>query len=113
MTCFVRGMRFELTRPFERYHLKVVRLPISPPTHPLRNFEEAAKIGLSAQIFKGLQFFSGVTAVPEAGGAVDSGWLGVPTRAGQQPIFSGRSGTSCPFRARNDGRTAPLCDIVR
>ena len=30
---FVRGMRFELTRPFERYHLKVVRLPISPPTH--------------------------------------------------------------------------------
>ena len=25
-------MRFELTRPFERYHLKVVRLPISPPT---------------------------------------------------------------------------------
>ena len=28
-------MRFELTRPFERYHLKVVRLPISPPTHPL------------------------------------------------------------------------------
>ena len=31
---FVRGMRFELTRPFERYHLKVVRLPISPPTQP-------------------------------------------------------------------------------
>ena len=31
---FVRGMRFELTRPFGRYHLKVVRLPISPPTHP-------------------------------------------------------------------------------
>ena len=29
---FVRGMRFELTHPFGRYHLKVVRLPISPPT---------------------------------------------------------------------------------
>jgi hypothetical protein len=25
-------MRFELTHPFGRYHLKVVRLPISPPT---------------------------------------------------------------------------------
>jgi hypothetical protein len=35
---FVRGMRFELTRPFERYHLKVVRLPISPPTHRLPKF---------------------------------------------------------------------------
>ena len=37
----VRGMRFELTRPFERYHLKVVRLPISPPTQqgrfPVKN----------------------------------------------------------------------------
>src|SRR5579863_6268000 len=48
---FVRGMRFELTHPFGRYHLKVVRLPISPPTHTsLGNFEVAAKIVLSALI---------------------------------------------------------------
>ena len=43
----VRGMRFELTRPFERYHLKVVRLPISPPTHA-----GAAKVSFLAGIFK-------------------------------------------------------------
>ena len=30
----VRGMRFELTHPFGRYHLKVVRLPVSPPPQP-------------------------------------------------------------------------------
>lgn len=48
---FVRGMRFELTRPFERYHLKVVRLPISPPTHrqQCQNFEGIAKIGFSGR----------------------------------------------------------------
>ncbi len=47
----VRGKRFELSRPFERYHLKVVRLPISPPTHnlPGQNFEVAAKIGFSVK----------------------------------------------------------------
>ncbi len=29
----VRQRRFELPRPFGRYHLKVVRLPISPSPH--------------------------------------------------------------------------------
>ncbi len=29
----VRKKRFELSQPFGRYHLKVVRLPISPPPH--------------------------------------------------------------------------------
>jgi hypothetical protein len=28
---------FEPAHPFGRYHLKVVRLPISPPGHPLRD----------------------------------------------------------------------------
>jgi hypothetical protein len=31
----VRGKRFELSHPFGRYHLKVVRLPVSPS--PLRS----------------------------------------------------------------------------
>jgi hypothetical protein len=53
----VRGMRFELTHPFGRYHLKVVRLPISPPTQ-LGNFEVGAKIGLSGRIFKGKSIIS-------------------------------------------------------
>lgn len=30
---FVRKRRFELPRQLRRYHLKVVRLPISPPPH--------------------------------------------------------------------------------
>jgi hypothetical protein len=32
----VRGKRFELSHPFGRYHLKVVRLPISPPTQEFK-----------------------------------------------------------------------------
>ena len=56
---FVRGKRFELSHPFGRYHLKVVRLPISPPTHRLwcQNFEVAAKIVFSDWIFGHLPLF--------------------------------------------------------
>jgi hypothetical protein len=32
---FVREKRFELSHPFGRYHLKVVRLPISPPAQKI------------------------------------------------------------------------------
>jgi hypothetical protein len=33
---FVRRKRFELSQPFGRYHLKVVRLPVSPPPQGLQ-----------------------------------------------------------------------------
>ena len=46
----VRGKRFELSHPFGRYHLKVVRLPISPPTQPGKPFFGGiAKIGFSVR----------------------------------------------------------------
>ena len=36
----VRKRRFELPQPFDRYHLKVVRLPISPPPRQAANVIE-------------------------------------------------------------------------
>ncbi len=51
----VRGMRFELTHPFGRYHLKVVRLPISPPTHPTAKFRSGCKNKAFALDFQSLR----------------------------------------------------------
>ena|SRR5579871_568876 len=62
-------MRFELTRPFERYHLKVVRLPISPPTHPLSIFEVAANVGYWQQKIN-VFFISGHLFIPQSPDAV-------------------------------------------
>ena len=42
---FVPKTGFEPARRFQRYHLKVVRLPVSPPGHPLA-FEAVANVRL-------------------------------------------------------------------
>jgi hypothetical protein len=46
---YVRQRRFELPHPFGRYHLKVVRLPISPSPQ-LRRFNSGAKVKNSVDI---------------------------------------------------------------
>lgn len=43
--CHVRGRGLEPPCPCGRYHLKVVRLPVSPPAHSLRN--RSFLVGLS------------------------------------------------------------------
>ena len=116
-------MRFELTRPFERYHLKVVRLPISPPTHKQRAkiFEVGAKIGFLGNFSVGWRgdFFEKRArgGVSDKGAGVAGRWWWFADQGDDVRtvaiIFGGRCGRWCLCRDRNGGRIAGLCGIVR